>query len=84
MSTLSQIQMSLREQGRGDASPPGRLLSARDVADILGVPLSWVYDHVRGGCRYPLPVVRVGKYLRFRAGDLAMYIDSLAGRRSRH
>ena len=30
------------------------------------------------GCSNPLPVVRIGKYLRFQMSDLAVYIDSLA------
>jgi excisionase family DNA binding protein len=39
------------------------LLSAGEVADILGVPPSWVYAEARAG---RLPHVRVGRYRRFR------------------
>src|SRR5207247_1157638 len=41
-----------------------RLLTANDVAEILGIPRSFVYALVRRG---ELPTVRIGKrYLRFR------------------
>jgi len=57
---------------------PAALLTVPEVAALLHVPTSWVYDHVRQGCSTPLPVIRIGKYLRFRMSDLAVYIDSLA------
>src|SRR5437867_3925189 len=57
---------------------PTALLTVTEVAALLHVPTSWVYDHVRQGCSNPLPVVRIGKYLRFQMSDLAVYIDSLA------
>jgi hypothetical protein len=49
-----------------------------EVAALLHVPTSWVYDHVRPDCSNPLPVIKIGKYLRFQMSDLAVYIDSLA------
>lgn len=53
------------------------LLTVRDVAGLLQVPVSWVYDHVRADAREPLPVIRIGKYLRFRESDLNRFLDSL-------
>jgi excisionase family DNA binding protein len=41
---------------------PGRLLSAADVAEFLGVPVSWVRTATRRG---ELPCVRVGHYIRY-------------------
>jgi len=58
------------------------LLTVPEVAALLHVPESWVYDHVRQGCSNPLPVIRIGKYLRFRMSDLAVYINSLAAHES--
>ena len=49
-----------------------------EVAALLHVLTSWVYDHVRPGCSILLPVIKIGKYLRFQMSDLAVYIDSLA------
>jgi len=57
---------------------PAALLTVPEVAALLHVPTSWVYDHVRPGCSNPLPVIKIGKYLRFQMSDLAVYIDSLA------
>jgi len=37
------------------------LLTAEEVAAILRVPRSWVYGHLN-----ILPVVRLGRYVRFR------------------
>jgi excisionase family DNA binding protein len=38
------------------------LLTMREVAQLLKVPRSWIYDRTR---RNAIPVQRVGKYLRF-------------------
>lgn len=41
----------------------GPLLSAKDVAAMLGVPTSWVYEQSRKGL---IPTVELGRYRRFR------------------
>jgi excisionase family DNA binding protein len=47
-------------------------LSAEDVADLLGVPQTFVYALARRG---DLPAVRVGeRYVRFRAETLEQWI----------
>ena len=43
------------------------LLTVQDVADLLQVPISWVYEHTRPRCSNPLPCIKLGKYLRFRS-----------------
>jgi excisionase family DNA binding protein len=74
--------------GEGSPDPPDRepsrlqtrgLLPVHEVAALLHVPVSWVYEHTRRGALDALPVVKVGKYVRFRPSDLLDYID----RRSR-
>lgn len=53
-------------------SRPGRLLGADDVAELLGVPRTFVYALARRG---DLPVVRLGeRYVRFRAEALEEWI----------
>jgi excisionase family DNA binding protein len=52
-----------------------QLLTVHDVAALLHVPVSWVYEHTRRGVPDALPVVKVGKYVRFRPADLWHYID---------
>jgi excisionase family DNA binding protein len=54
------------------AEPAGKLLSADDVADFLGVPRSFVYALARRG---DIPVVRIGeRYVRFRADALDRWV----------
>jgi excisionase family DNA binding protein len=50
-------------QERGGTSPRStRLLTAPTVAEVLGVPVTYVYELARTG---RLPAVRFGKYVRF-------------------
>ncbi len=56
------------------------LLTVADVARMLQVPVSWVYEHTRPGCRDPLPCLRLGKYVRFQAARLQSYIEELRSR----
>jgi excisionase family DNA binding protein len=54
-------------------STSGRLLTADDVADVLGVPRTFVYALARRGV---LPTVRVGeRYVRFRTQALDQWIE---------
>ena len=43
------------------------LLTPQDAARFLKVSVSWVYEHVRPEAQDRLPVVKLGKYLRFDA-----------------
>ena len=53
---------------------PDLLLTVSEVARLLKVPKSWVYDHVRPSARPLLPHVKLGKYLRFRRQDLEDFL----------
>lgn len=55
----------------------GQLLTVAQVADLLQVPVSWVYEHTRPTCRSPLPRMKVGKYLRFLASDITAYVEAM-------
>jgi predicted DNA-binding transcriptional regulator AlpA len=46
------------------------------VAALLQVPVSWVYEHTRRSAPEALPVVKVGKYVRFRSADVLDYIEA--------
>ena len=51
-----------------------KLLTPDDVATWLGVSRGWVTDH--SSRKQPrLPVVRVGKLLRFRAADIEKWVE---------
>ena len=63
---------SQRDPGRDQL----RLLDADDVCSLWKVKKSWLYDAVETGA---IPVVRLGKQLRFRPADIAAFVDRLAG-----
>lgn len=49
----------------------GRLLTAEDVAAMLGVPKSWVYEQSRLG---RIPTVALGRYRRYRVEAIEAWI----------
>jgi len=51
------------------------LLTVQEAAQLLKVLPSWIYDHVRPDAADRLPVLKLGKYLRFDARDLRAYIE---------
>ncbi len=53
----------------------GELLTVDEVASLLKVPPSWVYERCRSGATHPLPHFKLGKYLRFRKSSLLAYMD---------
>jgi excisionase family DNA binding protein len=50
------------------------LLNADEVAQILRVPRSWVYSHLS-----ELPVIRLGRYVRFRRSEIEQFLDQRVG-----
>jgi excisionase family DNA binding protein len=53
------------------------LLTVHDVAQILKVPVTWVYERTRRRTRDCLPHIKMGKYVRFRLSDVAVYLEAL-------
>ncbi len=53
------------------------LLTVKEVAEILKVPISWVYEHIRADSPQPLPHIKVGKYLRFFDADIRRYLETV-------
>lgn len=50
------------------------LLTVREVAELLQVPASWVYEQTRRGCADRIPGFRLGKYWRFSAADVTAWL----------
>ena len=48
------------------------LLSAEEVAEMLGVPKSWVYAQTRAGL---IPTVRLGRYYRYRTEAIRTWVE---------
>ena len=64
-----------REQDDGDLY---ELLTVEEVAALLKVSKSWVYEHTRARSTPKserLPYIKVGKYVRFEAGALRAFIQ---------
>jgi excisionase family DNA binding protein len=57
-----------------------RLLTASEVASMLGVPKTWVYEQSRAGL---IPTVPLGRYRRFRAEAIQQWIEELERRGGR-
>ncbi|MGB8473780.1 MAG: helix-turn-helix domain-containing protein [Candidatus Acidiferrum sp.] len=53
----------------------GPLLNVQEVAQLLQVPVSWVYERVRKRSLERLPAYRLGKYWRFREADIRAWIE---------
>jgi excisionase family DNA binding protein len=58
------------------------LLTPEQLAERLGVPISWVYRHSAPGCcpDQRLPSVKVGRHLRFRREEIQIWLDANSGR----
>ena len=61
-----------RKTRTGTMGGSNRLLSAREVAEILGVPERTVRERWR---EWNLPAYRIGKHLRWREREVHAWID---------
>jgi excisionase family DNA binding protein len=51
------------------------LLTVDEVAALLKVPPSWVYDRTRLRTKDRIPGFRLGKYWRFRETDVLAWLE---------
>jgi excisionase family DNA binding protein len=58
----------------------GSLLTADQVAQILGVPKTWVYEQSRNG---RIPTVTLGRYRRYRAESIEAWVEQMESTQSR-
>ena len=52
----------------------GPLMDASQVAELLGVPVTWVYEQSRRG---RIPTVTLGRYRRYRRDAVEAWIGEL-------
>lgn len=57
------------------STPRGALLTVEDVAELLRVPVSWVYERTRLRGVDRLPGFRLGKYWRFREAEVLAWLE---------
>ena len=56
-----------------------KLITIQQVADLLHVPVSWVYGRTRKRSIERLPGIRLGKYWRFRGEEIHAWVESQRG-----
>ena len=49
-------------------------MTADEVAELLGVPASWVYEQSRTG---RIPTVTLGRYRRYRREAIESWVENL-------
>ena len=49
-------------------------MSAAEVAELLGVPTSWIYEQSRRG---RIPTVTLGRYRRYRREAIEAWVEEL-------
>jgi excisionase family DNA binding protein len=51
-----------------------RLLTAKDLGELLNVPESWVREHTRSGA---IPHVRLGRWIRYDMSDVDEWLEQI-------
>lgn len=71
--------VSLKQSAETAATPRAgtapAILTVEEVAELLRVPVSWVYDRTRKRAADRLPGFRLGKYWRFREADVLAWLE---------
>ena len=60
----------------GGAGCEFRFLTVSEVAQLLQVPISWIYARTRQRTLNRLPGYRLGKYWRFRQEEVLTWVES--------
>ena len=53
----------------------GKLLTVSELSDELKTPVSWIYSRTRQKGPDAIPVIRVGKYCRFRLTEVLEWLE---------
>ncbi len=51
------------------------LLTVKELAKLLKVRDSWVYDRTRRGGPELIPHIKIGRYIRFRTSEALEFLD---------
>ena len=76
--TLNYV-IKVRYKGVGVLKNDSRLLTIKEVAELLRISPRTIYNQVRKNAdrMFPIPVKRIGKLIRFRSKDVQRFIDKL-------
>jgi hypothetical protein len=53
------------------------LMDVAEIARVLHVPVSWVYERTRRRGNVRIPHIKLGKYLRFEVAAVRKWLDGL-------
>jgi excisionase family DNA binding protein len=53
------------------------LMTVAEIARVLHVPVSWVYDRTRRRGKERIPHIKLGKYLRFEISAVRDWLNGL-------
>lgn len=70
---------SIRVATGGQKRHSGPLLTIKEVAELLRVPVSWVYGRTRKRALDRLPGYRLGKYWRFSEAEVLAWVKCQRG-----
>jgi excisionase family DNA binding protein len=73
--TLLSLMLSERMEAKGLSHAASRLLGARELAELFGVPESWIREQARLGI---LPSFKLGHYVRFRLQEVERFLAERA------
>jgi len=62
---------------------PSDILTPKDLAARLKVSTGWIYEKMRRRQQNPLPVFKIGKYLRFSWPAVCAWLASTAPKQKR-
>ncbi len=68
-------QLASASERRDVAGCGKRLLTVGQVADLLQVPQSWVYERTRRRGAEQLPHIKLGKYIRFEEDAVRAFLE---------
>ena len=54
-----------------------KLLTVKEMAEILSVPISWLYQRTRLG-QDVIPHIKMGKYVRFKPDEVIAFLREQA------
>jgi excisionase family DNA binding protein len=52
-----------------------KMITVGELASLLGVPSSWIYERTRKGGREGIPHTRLGKYIRFSPEQVREFLE---------
>jgi excisionase family DNA binding protein len=73
------IAKNNNEATRAEEGVKHHFLTVKEVAELLRVPVSWVYERTRRRDGGQLPGYRLGKYWRFREDEVLAWINCQRG-----